>query len=209
MTRERRTPEAARGLILDAAERVFAQVMPDQVGLRDIAREAGISHALVTHYFGTYEALARATLDRRITAARELAIQRLAATTPGPGNLPLLEVLLQVIEDPVMLRLVGWAILTGRGDAMPGPAGSLAPVLDAIEQRVQALGAAAPSRQQLELSVAAALAMAFGLAVARPELERALGRPGALSSEVLRSELPRMVWSYLMAAVRKTEPGSG
>jgi TetR/AcrR family transcriptional regulator, repressor for neighboring sulfatase len=199
VSRERRTPDQARSLILDAAERVFTRVMPDQVGLRDIAREAGISHALVTHYFGTYEGLARATLERRIGAARQQAITRLGSATFTPGNMPLLEILLEVIEDPVMLRLVGWALLSGREDAMSSQPGALAPVLDAIEARARALGLPAPSRPQLEFSVAAALALAFGLSVARAELERALDRPGALSLEALRTELPKMVWAYLTA----------
>lgn len=212
MSRERRSPDQARALILDAAERVFAQVTPDQVGLRDIAREAGISHALVTHYFGSYEALARATLDRRIEATRQQALRRLAEAAraapanpaAGPGQMPLLELLLEVTEDPVMLRLVGWAILTGRADAMSGPSGSLAPIIDAMAARARVLGDAAPSRPQLELSVAAALALAFGLRVARGELEGALGRPGALAPEVLRAELPRMLWAYLLAPPRAT-----
>src|SRR5260221_14507830 len=52
--RRRRTPEVARQELLDAAERVFTEFHPDQVGLKQVAREAGVSHALITHYFGTY-----------------------------------------------------------------------------------------------------------------------------------------------------------
>ena len=51
--RRRRPPELARQEIVDAAERVFAASQPDQVGLKEVAREAGVSHALITHYFGT------------------------------------------------------------------------------------------------------------------------------------------------------------
>ena len=63
--RVRRSPDEARTLILDAADRVFAKKLPDAVGLKDVAREAGVSHALVTHYFGTYDGLVEATLERR------------------------------------------------------------------------------------------------------------------------------------------------
>ena len=52
--RRRRSPELARQELLDAAERLFRDLPPDQVGLKDIGREADVSHALVTHYFGTY-----------------------------------------------------------------------------------------------------------------------------------------------------------
>src|SRR5262245_23077588 len=69
--RRRRAPEVAKLELLDAAERVFADNQPDQVGLKDIAREAGTSHALITHYFGTYAGLVEATLERRMNAMRE------------------------------------------------------------------------------------------------------------------------------------------
>ena len=67
----RRTPEAARDEILAAAERVFTDALPDSVGLKDVAREAGVSHPLVSHYFGTYEGLVDATLERRLLKLRE------------------------------------------------------------------------------------------------------------------------------------------
>jgi AcrR family transcriptional regulator len=40
-----------RDIIIAAAERVFAGKPFDQVSIRDIAREAGISHALIYRYF--------------------------------------------------------------------------------------------------------------------------------------------------------------
>lgn len=188
----RRSPEQTRELILDAAERVFLHALPDAVGLRDIAREAGTSHALVTHYFGTYEGLTRATLERRIEAMRRRAIERLAHATFSGQDYPMLDLLLEFVEDPVMVRLIAWALLTGRSDALPGPPGALHPLLDAFEARARQLGWEPPPRAQLELLVTGAMAMAFGLAIARAPLERALDRPGALASEVLREELPRL-----------------
>jgi len=63
--RVRRDPEEARSVILDAAERVFAEKGPDAAGLKDVAAMAGVSHALVSHYFGSYDALVEETLARR------------------------------------------------------------------------------------------------------------------------------------------------
>ncbi|HZJ68032.1 MAG TPA: helix-turn-helix domain-containing protein [Kofleriaceae bacterium] len=48
--RVRRSPEEARTHILDAADAVFRDHLPDAVGLREIAVAAGVSHGLVTHY---------------------------------------------------------------------------------------------------------------------------------------------------------------
>src|SRR3979409_326613 len=79
LPRRRRSPELARQEILDAAQRVFAAAQPDQVGLKEVAREAGVSHALITHYFGTYAGLLEAALERRINAMRAGVTARLRA----------------------------------------------------------------------------------------------------------------------------------
>jgi len=49
--------EARRKLIIDAAERVFSEKPFNEVSIRDIAREAGISHALIYHYFADQQDL--------------------------------------------------------------------------------------------------------------------------------------------------------
>src|SRR3954453_19604807 len=93
LPRRRRSPELARQEILDAAERVFAESQPDQVGLKQVAREAGVSHALITHYFGTYAGLLEATLERRLRVMRQTVVARLRE--PGALERPndLLEIL--------------------------------------------------------------------------------------------------------------------
>jgi AcrR family transcriptional regulator len=47
----------ARALIRNAALRLFAELGPDRVSLRRIAAEAGVSHGLVVHHFGSKEGL--------------------------------------------------------------------------------------------------------------------------------------------------------
>ena len=115
--RRRRAPEEARLELIDAADRVFAQFQPDHVGLKDIAREAGVSHALITHYFGTYAGLIEATLERRIRALRERILERIAA--PGALERPseLLGMLFEALEDPVHLRLMRWLLASERPSA--------------------------------------------------------------------------------------------
>lgn len=49
--------EARRDIIIAAAERVFSGKPFNQVSIRDIAREAGISHALIYRYFPDQQAL--------------------------------------------------------------------------------------------------------------------------------------------------------
>lgn len=50
--------------IIDAAVDLYAGRNPDEVTVRDIAERAGVSHALVHHYFGTKSEVLRAVLDR-------------------------------------------------------------------------------------------------------------------------------------------------
>jgi AcrR family transcriptional regulator len=88
--RVRRSPEEARTHILDAADAVFRDHLPDAVGLREIAVAAGVSHGLVTHYFATYENLVAAVLSRRLEAARSAAFAHLAQMTFTADEAPLL-----------------------------------------------------------------------------------------------------------------------
>src|SRR5262247_1626879 len=114
VARRRRPPEQARQEILDAAERVFATFQPDQVGLKEVAREAGVSHALITHYFGTYAGLIEAALERRLRALREVTLSRLreAGALSRPGEL--LGLMFDALEDPVHLRLMRWLLASER-----------------------------------------------------------------------------------------------
>lgn len=52
-----RERETRREIIIAAAERVFSGKPFNQVSIRDIAREAGISHALIYRYFPDQQAL--------------------------------------------------------------------------------------------------------------------------------------------------------
>src|SRR5687768_3387856 len=88
--RRRRSPELARQEILDASERVFVDFQPDQVGLKEVAREAGVSHALITHYFGTFANMIEAVLERRVGGLRARILEKLRDTQgvlSRPGEL--------------------------------------------------------------------------------------------------------------------------
>lgn len=60
--------EAATAAILDAAEQLFSEHGFDAVSVRDIAKRAGFSHALVHRYLGSKADLFRAVLTRRENA---------------------------------------------------------------------------------------------------------------------------------------------
>lgn len=62
-----------RRMLLDAALGAFAQRGYDAMSVRDLARELGVSHNLIRHYYGSKQELWRAALDQGFsTSAREL-----------------------------------------------------------------------------------------------------------------------------------------
>lgn len=200
--RRRRTPEEARLEILDAADRVFAASQPDAVGLKDVGREAGVSHALITHYFGTFAGLIEAALERRIRALRETMLERLrhAGALARPSEL--LGILFTALADPVHLRLMRWLLASER------PAAAHAFGLQTQGMQLVALQVATaldprptPAMiEKVELALLTAVAAAYGYALAKHALVGGLGRePSAqLDAEVQRT-LAAMVQAHLRA----------
>ena len=207
--RRRRDPATARQELLDAAERVFTQHQPDQVGLKEVAREAGVSHALITHYFGTYAGLVEATLERRIRALRERMMARLREAGALARPAELLGMLFDQLEDPVHLRLMKWMVANER----PG-----VHLLALQEHGVQLIArqvaeALVPDPPPtmiatLELTLATAVSAAFGWALSKYAISGAIGRPvsPALSDE-MRTTLAGMVRAYLHEAIGPHLPG--
>ena len=65
--RARATREETTALILDAAEGLFATRNPNEVTVREVAKRAGVSHALVHQYVGTKDELLNAVIQRVAT----------------------------------------------------------------------------------------------------------------------------------------------
>lgn len=57
--RVRRTPDQARQVVLDVAEKRLAEFGLDGLNIVDIAREAGMSHATLLHHFGSSDQMRR------------------------------------------------------------------------------------------------------------------------------------------------------
>ncbi len=176
--RVRRTPEEARAHILDAAARVFAVHLPDVVGLKEVAAEAGVSHALVTHYFGTYAGLVEATLEQRFHRLRDElvpAFAALVATDADPSALldAYRRAIARAASDPATLRLFVWALLSGRaaaGDFFPHRMQGLKLLADALSARSSA------PREDLEFLLIASFALATTWSFGEHAFAGALGR---------------------------------
>jgi AcrR family transcriptional regulator len=198
--RRRRAPELAREEILAAAERVYVEFQPDQVGLKDIATEAGVSHALITHYFGTYAGLVEATLERRIRAVRERILERLRDTSvlQRPGEL--LALLFRALEDPLHLRLTRWLLASER----PGATHAFAlrdQGLRLVAHQVAVALDPTPSPEllsKIELAMLCSVSAAYGYAIGKYPLVTALGRQVSHElDEQVHATLTAMVQAHL------------
>jgi TetR/AcrR family transcriptional regulator, repressor for neighboring sulfatase len=199
-TRQRRTPELARQILLDAAEKLFAHSGPGEVGLKDVAREAGVSHALITHYFGTYGGLVEATLERRLTALRERIRERLREAGAMARPDELLAMLFTALEDPVHLRLMKWLAASERPSAIHAFALQHRGLAVIAHQVATALRPDPPREMvdTIELALITAVAAATGYAVSKAALAGAIGRePSAALDAGVRKTLAGMLQAYL------------
>ena len=84
MTRIRRSPEAARKHIIEAARRLLIAEGPRALKLQRVGKEAGMSHASVVHYFGSIEGLTKEVMKDSHRSLRESLRQDwLDAKTPA------------------------------------------------------------------------------------------------------------------------------
>lgn len=207
----RRTPELARRELLEAAERLYADHTPDEIGLKDVAREAGVSHALVTHYFGTYAGLVEASLERRVRALRERVLQKLAEASTLALPVELLGLLFEALADPVHLRLIKWVVASGSSESLQTFAGQ-DQGLRLIAERVANALTPKPSaemREVLELSILTAVSAAYGYALNKHALTAALGRtPSPEFDDRVRQTLAGMLQSFVAARLGSTIPAS-
>lgn len=207
-TRLRRTPEEARQVILDAAEKVFSTHLPDVVGLKDVAREAGVSHALITHYFGTYDALVEATLERRFHQMRDELVPVLIDLVQSNADVRAMltahrQAIQRLASNPATLRLAVWALLSGRVDAddfFPSRMQGLKMLADALEARSTA------SRVDIEFLLVASFAMATTWTFAGKALLGALGRkPTKDVTDAFEERTACMIEQFLASAQKQRD----
>jgi len=76
-------------LLLDAAERLFAEKGFAATSLRTITAEAGVNLAAVNYHFRSKEALLQAVLARRLAPVNQKRLEMLSACEAGAGGGPL------------------------------------------------------------------------------------------------------------------------
>lgn len=181
-----------RGAILVAARRLFAARGLKGASVRQIAAEAGVDPALVHHYFGTKDALFRATLDIPVEPA--LLLDEVFAEGVERAPERLVRMFLRVWDDPrtgaAMASFLRTAVSTDESAAMARQFFS-GVVLKAAEGR---LGDVDPDEVRVRVSLV--LTQMLGLVMAR-RIIRAEPLVG-LSTEQLVALVTPTVARYLL-----------
>jgi AcrR family transcriptional regulator len=180
--RLRRSPEEARQLILDTARVLIARDGPEGLRLQDIAAEAGISHPLILHHFGSRAGLVRA-LARRATA--ELRDRLVAATSAADYSF---EEQIDRVFDALrggLAQILAWLAATEPDGGESGDAMTMRGIIDMMHARRAANappGTTVP-REDTEWAVFLITFAAFGDAIYGAPLRRSAGLSNSEESD--------------------------
>jgi TetR/AcrR family transcriptional regulator, repressor for neighboring sulfatase len=176
--------EQSTASILDAAERLFAERGFTAVTVRDIAAEAGVSHALVHRYLGSKEQVYRAMLLRRENVIRDAA----------PHDEDLLEATRLMLREAVLhqenyLRLIAHSALHGLSyDRTIGQFAATARLTELARRTADKEGGARdPDALDPRFVIASAVAMLLGWSAARDWVLRASDLAGMPQEEFVDS----------------------
>jgi AcrR family transcriptional regulator len=133
MARTRRPPEQARSLILDAAAAEFLAQGMEGFRVAEVARQAGVSRPLVSHYFGSREALLEAVVDRLMLTIHAAVLERVRNRSASEARAHLPHDLLAALHDVLQVhaRLVVMLMLAGRAARLVEPITMMAHVIHA------------------------------------------------------------------------------
>jgi AcrR family transcriptional regulator len=155
--RVRRSPEEARGLILEAAEELLAAGGPAAVEVRAVAARVGMTDAGVNHHFGGRDQLLVALLrhgGRRLRAEVDGLIGA-SLEADGVRLGPLVEALAALYADGYGRLAIGLHAAGWRDEG----SGLLQPLVDAVHaarvERAAAAGRPTPERRETQLALAA------------------------------------------------------
>jgi len=200
----RRAPEEARQLILDAARELVRERLPDAIGLKDVAERAGVSHALVTHYFGGIDRLVDAALEAHAEANRaELVALMAASATAAPRAW--LAHLFSWVMRPEAPRLLAWSFLSGkiaRSDFFSRRTRGMKKVADLLEERFR--GELAIDREDVEFALLLVMSASFGYAIGRAGFWGGLGvdKPGEREDTLFRERLGDVIETLMRERAR-------
>ena len=174
--RVRRTPEAARALILEVAERRLAQYGLGGLKIADVAAEAGMSHGTLLHHFGSSDAL-RLQLATRMAEGlldEVLAIERDRPEAEAEME-RFFERMFRALAGGGHARLIAWLSLDDSrsddlGTLFSSTAERFEALVEAVAQRIEGASSPEAARREARFHVLLVVSSAIGLGVARDVL---------------------------------------
>lgn len=197
--RKRRTAEAARSAILDAAERRLIAAGPAGIRLQEVAADVGVAHPTVLHHFGSREALVAAVVERLVAALHAEVLDAIAAAPPGEGNLAaLLERVAVVLGERGHGRVLAWLALSDHGAGLVEQRFATVVAAAHARRRQQREPGPAPALEDTTFTILLAFLALFGASILEPELARSagLGDP-ARTGKRFRAWLARLLVEHL------------
>ena len=167
----------SREALIDAAATLFAARGPGAVALREVARHAGVSYALIHRHFGTKEGLLAAVLD---DLTKDLSVAMLGVVSGREAS--------RIISEHSQLwRIVGFVTLENSQSLETLVRNN--PVVDAV---VVALSVGCDDPEIARIRAGVALSMVLGWIILEPFVFRAAHLEGIDPDKVL-GEMGRAV----------------
>ena len=195
-TRVRRSPEASRENILNAAETLLVEHGPQTLKLTDVAKAAKVANATVLHHFGTIQGVQAALMERMI---QQLANRILDIDAPRESPFSAhghdLRMLFDAFEQRGAARLAAWLELADEARRMTSVREAVEAV---IEKRVQAEGA---ERDMVVDFTMVCVALALGVGLFGSTVGELMGRPEGRTREMALE----MMMSHLQTLISRAE----
>jgi len=192
--RQRRTPEEARRLILEAAQALIVTTGPEGLRLQDIAAAAGISHPLILHHFGSREGLVRALTRQAVAELRDKLVAAMASSEYSVEEQ--LDRVFNAFRDGLAQRLA-WLATVDPGSGTEGNELIMRDIADTLHARrvARAPPGVAITRDDTDALIHLVATAAFGDALYGAQLHRSAGLPAT-------SETDRSFRLWLAALIR-------
>ena len=192
--RQRRTPEEARRLILEAAQALIVTTGPEGLRLQDIAAAAGISHPLILHHFGSREGLVRALTRQAVAELRDKLVAAMASSEYSVEEQ--LDRVFNAFRDGLAQRLA-WLATVDPGSGTEGNQLIMRDIADTLHARrvARAPPGVAITRDDTDALIHLVATAAFGDALYGAQLHRSAGLPAT-------SETDRSFRLWLAALIR-------
>lgn len=106
----------AREALLQAASELFAARGTDAVSVRQLAKAAGVTPAMINYYFDNKQGLMRAVLERGLDRILDI-VREVAAQHDGPVTTSFIDHYIRAInEDPSLPQLMVREVLSGSAE---------------------------------------------------------------------------------------------